>query len=497
MWDERGRVACDVWDGWGRGGADVRAARALREDGTVSPAPDAAQRDAAHQLEVRKRLREVEEAILSRAPEHDLQPSLDRISAVMELVGDPQRTFPVIHVTGTNGKTSTARIAEAVLREMGLKTGRFTSPHLHSMLERIAIGGRPIEPERFLAAYDDVIPFVEMVDARSITAGGPAMTYFEVLVAVAYAAFADLPVDVAVVEVGMGGAWDATNVVDAPVSVITPIDVDHQRFLGTTPEEIAQEKAGIIKADGIVVSGVQEDRDAAEVLIERAAEVGARITFESNDFGVVAHDVAVGGQQISLRGLAAEYPDLFLPLYGTHQAQNTAVAVAAVEAFLGGGEQPLDLEVLRAGLAGVESPGRLEIVRRSPTVVVDAAHNPAGARALREALSEAFTFVRLVGVVAVMKDKDAAEMLEILEPAFDEIVVTRNTSPRSMRAAELGEIANDIFGEHRVTVVADLPDGLDTAAGLADDGGVGGGVLATGSVVTAAEVRMLLGATDV
>ncbi len=465
--------------------------------GSVSPAPDAAQREAAHNLEVLKRVREVEESILARAPEHDLEPSLDRIGAVMQLMGDPQRTFPVIHVTGTNGKTSTARIIESVLREMGLKTGRFTSPHLHSMLERIAVGGVPVDAERFLAAYDDVIPFVELVDARSQGDGGPRMTYFEVLVAVAYAAFADLPVDVAVVEVGMGGSWDATNVVDAPVSVVTPIDVDHRHFLGDTPEEIAGEKAGIIKADAITLSAVQPDRDAAEVLIERATEVGARIKFESNDFGVTAHDVALGGQQISLRGLASDYPDLFLPLHGTHQAQNAAVAVAAVEAFVGGGEQPLDLDVLRAGLAAVESPGRLEVVRRSPTVVVDAAHNPAGARALRDALNDAFTFVKLVGVVAVMKDKDATEILEILEPALDEVVITRNSSPRSMSARELGEIANDLFGEHRVTVVRELPEALDTAAGLADEGGVGGGVLATGSVVTAADVRMLLGTTDV
>jgi dihydrofolate synthase/folylpolyglutamate synthase len=467
------------------------------ENGPVSSAPDSAQREAAHQLEVRKRMREVEESILSRAPEHDLQPSLDRIRAVMQLLGDPQRSFPVIHVTGTNGKTSTARIAEAVLRELGLKTGRFTSPHLHSMLERIAVGGRPIEPERFLAAYDDVIPFVEMVDARSIAQGGPAMTYFEVLVAVAYAAFADLPVDVAVVEVGMGGSWDATNVVDAPVSVITPIDVDHHRFLGTTPEEIAEEKAGVIKADAIAVSGVQPDRDAAEVLLERAERVGARIVFESTDFGVVDRDVAVGGQQVSLQGLAGLYPDLFLPLNGSYQAQNAAVAVAAVEAFLGGGEQSLDPEVLRTALASVESPGRLEVVRRSPTVLVDAAHNPAGVRALRQGLSDSFTFVKLVGVVAVMRDKDATEMLEALEPALDEVVVTRNSAPRSMAPRELGELAADIFGEHRVTVVQDLPDALDRAAALADEGGVGGGVLATGSVVTAAEVRMLLGVTDV
>jgi len=467
------------------------------DNGPVSSAPDAAQREAARRLEVRTRMREVEDSILSRAPEHDLQPSLDRIGAVMELLGDPQRSFPVVHVTGTNGKTSTARLIESVLRELGLKTGRFTSPHLHSMLERIAISGVPVEPERFLAAYDEVIPFVEMVDARSVTQGGPAMTYFEVLTAVAYAAFADLPVDVAVVEVGMGGTWDATNVVDAPVSVVTPIDVDHRRFLGNTPEEVAEEKAGIIKEGAIAVCGVQDDRDAAEVLVEHAARVGARIVSEGIDFGVTARDVAVGGQQVSIRGLAAEYPDLYLPLHGTHQAQNAAVAVAAVEAFLGGGEQALDVDVLREALAGVESPGRLEVVRRSPTVLVDAAHNPAGVRALRQGLSDSFTFVTLVGVLAVMKDKDVAEMLEGLEPALDEVVVTRNSSPRSMSPRELGAVAVDVFGEHRVTVVEDMPEALDRAAALADEGGVGGGVLATGSVVTAADVRMLLGVTDV
>ena len=464
----------------------------------MTPAPDGAQREAAHQLEVTRRMREVEASILSRAPEHDLEPSLDRIRAVMDLLGDPQHTFPVVHVTGTNGKTSTARIIESLLREIGLKTGRFTSPHLHSMLERIAVGGRSIEPERFLAAYDEVIPFVEIVDARSILDGGPPMTYFEVLVAVAYAAFADLPVDVAVVEVGMGGSWDATNVVDAAVSVITPVAIDHTHFLGDTVEQIATEKAGIIRADAITVVGLQPEPDAVEVVVDRANELGSRLVLEGTDFGVTARDVAVGGQQISVKGLAAQYDDLFLPLHGTHQTQNAAVAVAAVEAFLGGGDQALDIDVLRAGLAAVESPGRLEIVRRSPTVLVDAAHNPAGARALRDAMRESFTFARLVGVVAVMKDKEAGQMLEILEPVLDEVVVTRTTSPRAMSPRRLGEIAAEVFGEHRVTVVDDLPDALDVAAGMADaGGGVSGGVLATGSVVTAAEVRMLLGTTAV
>ena len=462
----------------------------------MSPAPDRAQREAARNLDLAKRMREVEEAILARAPEHELQPSLDRIRAVMELLGDPQRTFPVVHLTGTNGKSSTTRIIEALLRELGLRTGRFTSPHLHSMRERIALSGKPIDTERFLAAYDEVLPLIELVDNRSAAEGGPRMTYFEVLVAVAYAAFADAPVDVAVVEVGLGGSWDATNVVDAPVSVILPIDLDHRHFLGDTVEQIATEKAGIIKADAITVMAAQPHEDAAEILRERADEVGARLVVAEVDFGVTERDVAIGGQQLSVRGLAGEYPDLFVPLHGAHQAQNVAAAIAAVEAFIGGGEQQLDSEVVRAALAEVASPGRLEIVRRSPTVIVDAAHNPHGALALREALQDSFAFTRTIGLIAILADKDASEMLEILEPAFDEIVVSRTTSPRAMRPEALGELAAGIFGEHRVHVVKDLPDALDRAAALADDGGVAGGVVATGSVTTAAEVRMLLGSTD-
>lgn len=454
--------------------------------------PQAAQKAAAQQLEIRKQMRLVEEAILARTPEHDLQPSLDRIQAVMDLLGEPQRTFPAIHVTGTNGKTSTARIIEAVLREMGLKTGRFTSPHLHDIRERISIGGEPISREDFLEAYADVLPFVEAVDTKSVAEGGPRMTYFEVVVAVAYAAFAAAPVDVAVVEVGMGGAWDATNVIDAPVAVITPVDLDHQHFLGDSVLDIAGEKSGIIKADAIVVSAEQEE-DVAEVLRERAEEVGARIVFSGRELGITARDVAVGGQQISFTSLAGEHEDLLLGLHGEHQAHNTVLAVSAVEAFVGGGEQRLSQDVLRPALEQVTSPGRLEIVRRSPTVIVDAAHNPHGARALAAALADSFTFTRLVGVVGILADKEATEILEILEPVLDHVVVTRTTSPRAMSPRALGAAAEEVFGEHRVTVVPELPDALDRAAELADDGGVGGGVLATGSVITAAEVRLLLG----
>jgi dihydrofolate synthase/folylpolyglutamate synthase len=414
----------------------------------------------------------------------------------MELLGDPQRTFPVIHLTGTNGKTSTTRIVDSLLCELGLRTGRFTSPHLHSLRERIAFSGEPISPEKFLDAYDEVMPFVDLVDARSLADGGPRMTYFEVLVAIAYAAFADAPVDVAVVEVGLGGSWDATNVADGLVAVVTPIALDHQHFLGHDVESIATEKSGIIKADALAVIAVQEP-EVAQILRDRATDVGARIAFEGNDFGLLAREVAVGGQQIAIRGLAGEYEEILLPLHGLHQAHNTVLAVAAVEAFLGGAEQRLDPDVVRAALAAVTSPGRLEIVRRSPTVIVDAAHNPAGALALRDALEDSFAFARMVGVIAILKDKDATEMLEILEPVLDHVVVSRTTSPRAMRPDDLGELAREIFGEDRVTVVQDLPDALDVAAGLADEGGLGGGVLATGSVTTAAEVRMLLGVSEV
>ncbi|HET8594349.1 MAG TPA: folylpolyglutamate synthase/dihydrofolate synthase family protein [Intrasporangium sp.] len=458
----------------------------------MSPRPDAAAHEAARRLEERKRMREIETEILSRAPENDIGPSLERIRAVMELAGDPQRAFPVIHLTGTNGKTSTSRMIDTILRELGLSTGRFTSPHLHDLRERIALSGKPIPREKFIAAYEDVKPLVDIVDATSLGSGGRRLNFFETLVAVAYAAFADAPVDVAVVEVGLGGTWDATNVVDGRVSVITPIDLDHTHLLGDDIVSIAEEKSGIIKPDGITVSALQED-DAAEVLADRAEQVGSRIVFEGRDFGVLSRDVAVGGQVVSVRGLAGDYPDLFLPLHGGHQAQNLATAIAAVEAFVGGGEQPLDHDVLLAACAAMASPGRLEIVRRSPTVVVDAAHNPHGARALVAALEEAFTFTRLVGLLSVVADKDAVGILEVLEPVLTEVVVTRNSSPRALDPVRLGQLAVDVFGEHRVTVVPSLPDALEQAVTLAEGDGLGGGVLATGSVITAGEVRLLLG----
>jgi dihydrofolate synthase/folylpolyglutamate synthase len=440
-----------------------------------------------------QRLREVERAILDRAPEHDLVPTLDRIRELLDLLGSPQDAAPVIHVAGTNGKTSTARMIEALLREFGLRTGRFTSPHLHSVRERISFDGAPIDPERFVATYDDVAPYLDLVYVRHDV----RLSFFEVLTAMGYAAFADAPVDVAVVEIGMGGSWDATNVADARVAVVTPIAIDHVRFLGSSLEEIAAEKAGVIKPDSYVVVA-QQPLAAPEVLMRRSVELGAIVAREGLEFGVLARPLAVGGQVLTLRGLAGEYDDVFLPLLGAHQAHNAATALAAVEAFLGGAHAErgrLDIDLVRAAFAGVTSPGRLEVVRRSPTVVLDAAHNPAGAAATAEAVQESFGFTRLVGVFAAMADKDVRGMLAALEPVLAELVVTQSGSGRAMPADELGAVAVEIFGPDRVEVTPRLDDAIDSAVTLAEEeGDLGGaGVLVTGSIVTVAEARTLLG----
>jgi dihydrofolate synthase / folylpolyglutamate synthase len=439
---------------------------------------------------VRARLAEVEKAILDRAPEHDLVPSLDRIRDVCGLLGDPQKAFRAVHLTGTNGKTSTTRLVERLLREHGLRTGRFTSPHLVDVRERIAVDGRPLTPERFVATYEDVAPYVDLVDQRRVPAGEPRMTFFEVLVAMAYAAFADAPVEVAAVEVGMGGSWDATNVLDAQVAVVLPIALDHQRFLGYDVASIAAEKAGIIKPGAVAVLADQPP-DAAGVLLRRCAEVGVTPLREGLEFGVAAREIAVGGQLLTLAARGT-YDDVFLPLYGEHQAHNAACAVAAVEALLGA-DGGLDAEVVRTALADADSPGRLEVVRRGPTVIVDAAHNPAGAAVLADAVRESFTFTRLVGIVGILADKDAEGILGALEPVLDEVVVTRSRSPRAIDPDELGDIAVDVFGEDRVHVAPRLDDAVDVAFGRAEEGGlVGGGVLATGSITLAADVRRLL-----
>ena len=435
---------------------------------------------------------EAEQALLRRWPETKLEPSLDRIGKLVDLLGNPQTTYPVLQVTGTNGKSSTARMIDALLRSMGLRTGRFTSPHLQSMTERISVDGDPLSYEDFTRLFAEVSPYAGIVDRSS----AHPLSFFELVTGMAYAAFADAPVDAAVIEVGMGGTWDATSVVAAQVGVVTPIAVDHERYLGDSPELIAREKAGIIRAGSTAVLAEQLP-EAAQVLLERVAEVGASVAREGVEFGVASRVPALGGQGLLLKGLEREYDDIFLPLFGEHQARNAALALAAVEAFAGGVD--LDPDVVREAFADVTSPGRLEVVRRSPAIVLDAAHNPAGARAVVEAVQEAFSFSPLVGVLGVMADKDVAGMLDAFEPILADVVCTQPLTDRALAADELGEMAAGVFGSDRVHVRRRLDDAIDLAVTLAEQGGESGeaigsgGVLVSGSVVTVGEVRRLLG----
>ncbi|MFC9944366.1 bifunctional tetrahydrofolate synthase/dihydrofolate synthase [Streptomyces pratensis] len=443
--------------------------------------------------ETDRALREVEQELAGRWGETKLEPSVTRIAALMDVLGEPQRAYPSIHITGTNGKTSTARMIEALLNALELRTGRYTSPHVQSITERISLDGAPIDAERFIETYNDIKPYVEMVDAQQPY----RLSFFEVLTGMAYAAFADAPVDVAVVEVGMGGTWDATNVIDASVAVVTPISLDHTDRLGSTAAEIAGEKSGIVKQDATVILA-QQPVDAAQVMLKKAVEVDATVAREGMEFGIVAREIAVGGQLLTLRGLGGEYDNIFLPLYGAHQAHNAVVALAAVEAFFGiGAEQArsLDVESVRKAFLSVLSPGRLEVVRSSPTVVLDAAHNPAGALAASEGISEAFSFSRLIGVVGASDGKDVRGLLEAFEPIFAEVVVTQNSSPRAMDADALAAVAVEVFGNDRVQVEPRLDDALEAAITLAEEEAeyAGAGVLVTGSVITVGEARLLLG----
>ncbi len=453
-------------------------------------------------------LLQVEHLLNQRWPETRLEPGTVRMQALMEMLGSPQRSYPCIHVGGTNGKTSVARMIDALLTAFGQRTGRTTSPHLQSVVERIAIDGRPISPARYVETYREIEPFVQMVDARSQAGdwgpAGPPMSKFEVLTALAFAAFADAPVDIAVVEVGMGGRWDATNVIDAPVVVITPIGIDHTDYLGDSLAEIAGEKAGIIgpprgelvPIDTVAVLGKQPP-EAMEVLLDRAVRTDAAVARQDSEFAVLDRQIAVGGQLLTLQGLGGVYPDVFLPLHGQHQADNAALALAAVEAFFGAGAQRrLDIDRVREGFAAARSPGRLERMRSAPAVLIDAAHNPAGATALASTLTTEFDFRFLVGVLSVLADKDVTGILSALEGAFDIVVVTDNGSPRALDVDALALRAEEVYGPERVVRAATLPDAVETAIALAEEAGEGfsgSGIVITGSVVTAGAARTLFG----
>lgn len=437
--------------------------------------------------------------LLSRAPENKIEPRLAPLARLMHILGDPQTSVPVIHLTGTNGKTSTARMIESLLLAHDIRTGRYTSPHLSTVTERIVIDGEPVPDATFVRVWDEISPYLDMIDAELLDAGEHRLTFFEAITALAFAVFADEPVEAVVLEVGLGGAWDATNVADGVVSVVTPISLDHTELLGDTVADIALEKSGIIKEGSFLISSVQEP-DVAGILLERAREMNSEFRFEGVEFGVEERTPAVGGQMLTLRGIAGRYEDVVVPLFGAHQAQNASVALAAVEAFIGGGLRPLNEELVREGFAASSSPGRLEIVRTSPSIVVDAGHNPEGIRVTAEAIKESFGFSKLALVVGILKEKDAPAMLEQLREQYGDLVsdiaITQSDSPRAIPAGDLAAMAVEAgFEEDDIYITERLEDAIDWAAARADEAeDMAGGVLVTGSITLVAQARALLGA---
>ncbi len=436
-----------------------------------------------------------------RAPETQMAPRLDAMRLAMDFLGDPAHSAPVIHVTGTNGKTSTARLIERLLLAHDLRPGRYTSPHLEKVNERICLDGEPVDDRTFVRVWDEIRPYLQMVDAHLAEQGEVPLTEFEAMTALAFAIFADAPVDVMVLEVGLGGAWDATNVADAQVSVVTPIDLDHVHMLGETVEEIAQEKSGIIKPEGFLVSAVQKP-SVAEILLASARENDAEFRFEGVEFGVTERTPGVGGQVVTIQGLAGRYEDVALPLLGAHQAENASLAVAAVEAFLGGGEKELALDVVRVAFEEATSPGRLEVVRNAPVVVLDAAHNPHGIEASAQAVGEAFNIKQLNIVLGILSDKDARSMLDILRHHYAEseefetrLYLTQSTSPRAIPVEELAELAVEAgFDEDALEVHERLDNA--TVAAISDAAAreeLDAAVLITGSITVVGEARVLLG----
>ncbi|WP_243074954.1 folylpolyglutamate synthase/dihydrofolate synthase family protein [Microbacterium sp. SS28] len=440
----------------------------------------------------RSRADAVYAALLERQGERWVQPRVERTRRVLELLDDPQRTYRVVHVTGTNGKTSTSRMIESIVRAHGLRTGLFTSPHLERFTERVMVDGEPIADAAIADAWDEVSPFVDLVDAELEAAGDAPLTFFELLTVLAFVAFADAPVDVAVIEVGMGGSWDSTNTADGDVAVIAPIDLDHADRLGETIGEIASVKAGIIK-DGAAVVSARQDPAAEVVLRDAAAARGASIAFEGADFALAQGRLAVGGQVITVRGLAGVYEDEYLPLYGEHQGFNAALAIAAVESLVGGASQPIAGDILAEGLAETSSPGRLQLVGAAPTVLVDAAHNPHGARALATALQGSFDFDEWGVVLGILADKDAAGIVAALAPIAAHVFATAPESDRANDAERIADLAE--LAELPVTVHRDVADAAEAAREWAAASDRRAVVIA-GSVVLAGEALALAAAED-
>ncbi|MEN9706540.1 MAG: hypothetical protein RIS31_106 [Actinomycetota bacterium] len=415
-----------------------------------------------------KTVKDVEQALLARMPEHELRPRLEPTARAASLLGDPQKLYRIIHVTGTNGKTSTTRMIERLLREHSLRTGRFTSPHLIKLNERIAVDGEAVADEILVEIWNDIEPILKLVDAELDAEGEAPLTYFEALSLLAFSVFADAPVDVLVLEVGMGGEWDSTNVADGDVAVFTPIAIDHADRLGQTISEIARTKAGIIKPGGVVVTSSQSP-EAMVQLQTKTKDVAERLVAYGKDFEAFNVVPELKGQRFNIRSLAGEYTDLFMPLYGEHQAENAALAVAAVEAFLGNGERRILDDIVRVAFVDAASPGRLQVVSREPLTIVDGAHNPHGVSSLAKSLKSSFGAPKTVGVIGVLAGKNADEMLEALSGSLEEVVLCAAKSDRALDVSELRTIAAKYWGEDKISFASSVSKAIQDAREIATD----------------------------
>jgi dihydrofolate synthase/folylpolyglutamate synthase len=404
-------------------------------------------------------------------------PDLDRIRALVDLMAHPERSYQSIHITGTNGKTTTARVASEVLRAAGLSTGTYTSPHLEAPRERIAYNGEPISQQDFARVLAYLTPFLEQVDAR-----GERVTWFETMTAMAFELFQDKAVNAAVFEVGMGGEWDATNVIEAPVAVITEVAVDHPE-LGSTPAEVAREKVGIIK-DGAVVLTAEREPEVLSVIEARCRARGAELRRAGDAFAVEGRELALGGQVLTIRAGEQVYEELLVPLFGARLAEDALLGVVAALAFLG--DREIDREILAGALAQVRSPGRMEVVLRTPLVVLDGAHNPDAAASVAEAMRESFRRERLWLVASILGDKDVAGVLAALVPLADEVVVTRNDSPRAAPVEQLSKEVEALGRRAHVEPVVE-----DAVRFAIDRAGANDCVLVTGSLYTVGQARKL------
>lgn len=429
----------------------------------------------------------VYEQLLTRLGEAHPQPRLTAVRRLTELLGDPQHSAPVVQIAGTNGKTSVSRMIEVLLRAHGLRTGMFISPHLTHFNERIVVDGEPVADDVIEQAWEELQPILEFVDSELVDSGELPVTFFEAMTVLAFTVFADAPVDVMVLEVGMGGVWDATNVADAAVAVFTPIDLDHTQQLGTTPSEIARTKAGIMKPGSIAVTAVQSI-EVMQVLGHVAASLNIPLVSEASDFALKDATGAVGGQLMSVRGTRGEYVDLPLALHGSHQAANAALAIAATEILLAE-DRALNSELLADALAQVTSPGRFERISTDPLLLVDAAHNPHSAAALVQTLKETFPGRECAFMVGALQDKDAAGMLTALGAAAQTFFITAPDSQRALPAEALALICQDVVPDAQVNErehVIDAVESLRDWVGGAEDriGVITGSIVLIGEAMT-------------